>query len=114
MHAPRALHSRQVGRPPPLPVACVQKGRVVLETAKFILELTDDQRDAYVAKLRELAAGYGWAADVFGQRVLHLPRLLQDPCVPQRDCGATDMPRGESWFFLVQGAIIGSTLHFDC
>eukprot|EP00667_Euglena_gracilis_P010066 EG_transcript_10247 len=62
----------------------VQKGRVVLETAKFILELTDDQRDAYVAKLRELAAGYGWAADVFGQRVLHLAQLQEeaDPARP--------------------------------
>eukprot|EP00668_Euglena_longa_P033835 GGOE01043485.1.p1 GENE.GGOE01043485.1~~GGOE01043485.1.p1 ORF type:complete len:630 (-),score=177.13 GGOE01043485.1:270-2159(-) len=56
----------------------LQRGRIVLETAKFILELNDEQRDAYVAKLQELAASHGWTADTFGQRVLHIAQL-QEP-----------------------------------
>lgn len=52
-----------------------ERGRVIVESAKFILELNDEQREAYMAKVQSLAADTNWAADVFGQRILHVSQL---------------------------------------
>lgn len=58
-----------------------QKGHLIVETAKFVLELNDEQRKAYIEKLDTMADDNGWTRDRFYQRVLHLAQLEEE--VPQ-------------------------------
>uniref|UniRef100_A0A7S1HUF7 DUF4470 domain-containing protein n=1 Tax=Eutreptiella gymnastica TaxID=73025 RepID=A0A7S1HUF7_9EUGL len=55
-----------------------EKGQLVCETAKFILELNDHQRQAYLEKLDELAFAAKWEREPFYQKVLHMNQLLEE------------------------------------
>ena len=50
---------------------CDETGVVVAETAKFIVDAEDVAKDAYVAKLSEMAAKAGWTRAETLTRLLH-------------------------------------------
>lgn len=52
-------------------VMCDETGVVVAETAKFIVDAEDVAKDAYVAKLSEMAAKAGWTRAETLTRLLH-------------------------------------------
>eukprot|EP01062_Namystynia_karyoxenos_P006242 TRINITY_DN12179_c0_g1_i1.p1 TRINITY_DN12179_c0_g1~~TRINITY_DN12179_c0_g1_i1.p1 ORF type:complete len:581 (+),score=180.26 TRINITY_DN12179_c0_g1_i1:83-1744(+) len=77
LQAPVRMHALYVGCPGAQNVTPERlgimrpDGYVVVECAKFVVYLDDAQKDAYLAKVRELAAQGGWRPAVAVQQRLH-------------------------------------------